>query len=60
MTTQTTKKSRYTLIDGRGGDRISDVPETLKEIIWGLESHFLSRLVSVQIDQKVYEVRGVK
>jgi hypothetical protein len=59
MTTRTTKKSRYTLIDGRGGDRISDVPETLKEIIWGLESHFLSRLVSVQIGEVVYAVNEV-
>jgi hypothetical protein len=48
------------LKNGKGGDRISDVPETIKEIVLGLKSHFGSRLVSVQIDQKVYQVEGVK
>jgi hypothetical protein len=60
MTTQTTRKSQYKLNNGKCGTRISDVPETLKEIVIGLQSHFESRLVSVQIDQKVYEVEGMK
>lgn len=60
MTTKTTRKSQYMLKNGKGGTRISDVPETLKEITIGLQSHFGSRLVSVQIDRKVYEVGGVK
>jgi hypothetical protein len=60
MTTQTTRKSQYMLKNGKGGTRISDVPETMKEIVIGLQSHFGSHLVSVQIDQKVYQVEGVK
>jgi hypothetical protein len=56
MTTQTTRKSQYMLKNGKGGDRISDVPETIKEIVLGLKSHFGSRLVSVQIGENVYKM----